>query len=64
MLEKEEKVTEFGNYSYIKYTYQSEDQAVKTRWINRILGQGAAPVSDLYHDITLGHGVEKNKRGP
>ena len=44
---KEEKVTEFGNYSYIKYTYQAEEQTAKMHWINRILGQGASPVSDL-----------------
>ena len=47
VLEKEEKVTEFGNYSYIKYTYQAEEQTAKMHWINRILGQGASPVSDL-----------------
>lgn len=47
IIEKEEKVTEFGNYSYIKYTYQAEEQIGKVHWISRKKEQGSAPVSDL-----------------
>lgn len=47
IIEKEEKVTEFGNYSYIKYTYQAEEQIGKAHWISRKKEQGSAPVSDL-----------------